>query len=476
MRNVGAVRTHTKRTIAASILLALFNAFSFSDLSSPGLKALAADEQENHQQSEEFSVTYTALTKQALLSGIELERFNLKYRLASIRQPKWRALRYSIAQEVGSGGILTFEVIGNKEFSVGRKDPAGVSTSALRGGLVQVIPTSAIASASSCFELGSNALIARKNRKVSFDPKSARESAIARFKRLDEILSQRELFVNAHRDHPSYARAVVEGQILKDLRNAEVAEFTNSLCNARGSAAAENTFYVLNAITNALGATAGGVAFKSITEPKLTLGANVLFILAGGFGALSPWVSARTAASAARKAKKSMSCLVDQTPALDLQHLAEHRARLNELLTESSGSLISSFPAVDRLALYTESNQRFKTQLESEISTSTHLSRVAAQQELLGPLIGGTLSTQGILGTIGYYKYATVPRKQFGLYYAGSIIGMAGASVGVAATATALFASWQYQQHLERKGQAPIQLIEDRLHFIDEAEKAVQAI
>jgi len=122
----------TKRSWAASILLALLIA------SSPYM-VLAAEVENHPDPNDEFSVKYRDLTKQALTAGIELERFNLNYSLESSRQPKWRALRYSIAQEVGSVGILTFEVVADRQFGRGRKNPASVNQGALRGALIDAL-------------------------------------------------------------------------------------------------------------------------------------------------------------------------------------------------------------------------------------------------------------------------------------------------------------------------------------------------
>jgi hypothetical protein len=460
----------TKRSLSVAMLLALLCA------SAPHLSAIAAETEIYLGTNDEFSERYRDLTKQALTAGIELERFNLNYSLESSRQPKWRPLRYSIAQETGAAGILTFETIADKQFGRGRKDPARVSQSALRGGLITIIPTSVVAGASSCFELGANVWMAKQNRKRGFDPRSACEYATVKFKHLNELLTEREAFVNAHKDHPAYARAVVEGQILRDLRKAEINEFAHSFANARAGAVNLNTFYVLNAVTNALGAIAGGVAFKSVRQVKYSADADILFTTAGSLGAISPWLSERAASFAASRAWKSVTNRIGQEPGFDATLLAEHRASLQALLSNSQGSLIPTLPAVDRLALYTESNQKFKTQLDSEIATSRHLARVGLQQEFLAPIIGGTLATQGILGTVGYYKYATQPGKQLGLSYGGSVISTAGSSIAVAATAGAFVASLRYQKHLEKKGQSPTQLITARLRHLDEVEKIVQSI
>ena len=99
------------------------------------MPALADESTQAAVATDPFAAQYTAMTKQILLSGMELERFNLQYRLATIRQPKSRAWRYSAAQEAEAGGLLAFEIIGDKQFGQGRSNPMRVGQSALHGGL-----------------------------------------------------------------------------------------------------------------------------------------------------------------------------------------------------------------------------------------------------------------------------------------------------------------------------------------------------
>ena len=51
-----------------------------------------------------------------MLAGIDLERFSLKFRMESSKQPKFRQLRYFLSQEAGAGCGLAFEITAVKEF------------------------------------------------------------------------------------------------------------------------------------------------------------------------------------------------------------------------------------------------------------------------------------------------------------------------------------------------------------------------
>ena len=133
-------------------------------------------------------------------------------------------------------------------------------------------------------------------------------------------------------------------------------------------------------------------------------------------------------------------------------------------------------PAVDRWLIYTDSGRLFRKQIQNETDTIRHLEKVALESSLLGPIVGGGLMTQGILGMTGYYKYPVRPRKQIGLFYDGAVVGTTAASMATVGTAAWLLASWSYENHLRKRHQLPEQLIEARLEHLDQLEKTVSAL
>ncbi len=62
--------------------------------------------------------------------------------------------------------------------------------------------------------------------------------------------------------------------------------------------------------------------------------------------------------------------------------------------------------------------------------------------------------TQGILGTVGYYKYTTQPIKQINQYYYGAVVGTVGSSMAVVGNSW-LLSSLSYQHHLSKEKKLP---------------------
>jgi hypothetical protein len=426
--------------------------------------------------SAEFTEQYSALTKQLLLKGVELERFSLHYRMESCRQPKFRQLRYFLAQETGASAILAFEITAIKQFHTGRTHPLKISKHALHGAFATVMTGEIIAGAGSCIELASNALLAIKNKHEGFDPQSANRFIIAGVSQFDQLLAQRQALVEAHKDHPAYERAVVEGNILKELRKAFINEYANFHADARGYATYTNLFYLFNVATTALGTTAAGIAYKAVKTPKLNGPTNILFIATGGLAMASPLLSSAAGQWVRKHSRESFLRRIGESGKFDTSVLSTQRQRLQDLLINAEGSLMPALPGVERLALYTESDQLFQKQLANETSTVRHLEKVAVQSNVLGPVIGSTLMTQGILGTTGYYKYTFRPRKQINYYFHGAVVGTPGAALGVVATAGSLLASWSYENKLRKEKRLPEQLINERLAHLDDLEKTIHSL
>jgi len=425
---------------------------------------------------EDFSQQYTALTKKILLSGIELERFSLNYRMESARQPRFRKLRYFLAQEAGASCGLAFEITGIDQFGTGRRHPLQINQRALRNSLKAAMTGSIIAGSGSCLELAFNALQAVKNKRHGFDSASANRYVVSKLKQIDELLAQRDALVAAHTDHPAYERAVLEGKILKEMRGAFVNEYAHFNANSRSYLAFQNLFFLLNAGFNAVGATAAGLAARALTHPNLNGPANILFIVSGGLASIAPWLSTAAKVLMRKHATAVLTRQLNEKPEFNLTEFAALRKILEEHLPGAEGSLIPSLRATQRLALYTESNDLFRKQLDSETKTMRHLEKIALETSFLGPAIGGALMTQGILGTVGFYKYRVRIRKQLNLFFYGSTTGCVGTSMAVVGNAAWFLASLSYEHHLSKQKRLPAQLIKERLEHIDELERTVRAL
>jgi hypothetical protein len=443
----------------------------------PFLSALADENVLTQVAPDRFSERYTAITKEILVGGIELERFNLQYRRACLSEPKWRTLRYAASQEAGAAGLLGYELTADKQLGLGKRNPDKVGESALRGGLASFFSTAIISGAGSGFELASNLSKARKDKRQGLDYRSACRYFLSKSKELDSLLAEREDFVTANANHPGYERALIEGKILRLFRQAQIFEFAQLTADASELTTSANAFYILNIVSNTLAAIASGYQYKSVREPKFTPDSGITLTLSGAVAAVSPLLSQQAGTFARKRMWRSLCRDFNATPHFDSALLTQERTKLQELAAaESAPALMPRLPGLERVAMYTEASQLIITQIKNESRTMRHLKKVALQQDIPAPVIGGALMTEGITALASYYGPKSNPKRQLAIDFGGTIAGDVGASVGVVATPAFLLADLTYARKQQRENRSPEQLIKARLEHLDQVEKIVLAL
>jgi tetratricopeptide (TPR) repeat protein len=420
---------------------------------------------------------YTQLTRQILLTGIELERFSLNYLLETGHQSRLKKIRYFLTQETGASGGLAFEIGTLRQFDVRRNQPGKINDSSLHAELTTDAITSIIAGSGSCLELICNGARALKNRQHGFDARTANRFVAAKMGDLDRLLAQRNQLVAELSDQPAHSRAVAEGEVLKLMRTAFANEYAHFTAETRSALACQNLFYSLNAAYNVVSATAAFVGYQAGNRPRLNGSSNILFTVSGAMAGVSPLLCSAGLWLDRKIISASVAKRMDEAPgSFNIAEFSASRKKLEELISNSEGSLIASLSTTNRVALYTESDALFAKQLDSQTTKMRKLDKVALQTNILGPAIGSLLMTQGILNTRGSYNYPNRTRKQLDLNFRGSVLGTAGTGLSVVGNAAWLLASLSYEHHLKESARLPEQLIRERLAHIDELEKVVQAM
>ena len=425
--------------------------------------------------SSNFSSEYTDCTKKILLAGIQLERFSLNYRLEAAKQPKFRQIRYFLCQEAGAAGGLAFEATGVNQFGKGRRRPLKLDKNALRGALATTMTTSIIAASSSGLEFSSNLLQAYKNEKNGYDSHSATKFVSAHLKEIDALLAKRQILVAQIDGTPGYARAVAEGQMLHALHGSFVNEYATFNADTRSYMLYQNLFYMLNCSYNTVGVIAADVAYRAVRRPYLNGTANILFITSGALATVTPIITNTAEKYMRHHAYATVEKELHATK-FDPEEFAAQCKKMETFDHSTEGTMMPSFPVTNRMAIYTAANTLFEKQLASETKVIRKFEKVALQTSLLGPGIGATLMTQGILGTNGYYKYPVQPRRQLAQFYYGSVVGTVGTGAATVANAVSLLQTLSYEHKLTKEGRMPRQLIQKRLEHLAEIEKTVTAL
>jgi hypothetical protein len=414
------------------------------------------------------------LTKRILLTGIDLERYTLRFRRDSAKQTYFKRLRFFMMQEAGAACGMAYEIVAIDELREGRKNPLKIDKGHLRKGLTSALVGSTIAGSSSGVELTRNAILALYNKKHGMDPKSANEYVVSHVKQLDALLTEREALVAQHSNHELYAQAVLEGKLMRSLRDEAVGEYAKFYKDVKAYRAKENTFYAMNIATNVVGAVAAKVGMDALDNPKLNGGANILFTITGALTMASPLVANATGRVTGVFAERKMRSLLGELPALDYEAT---RTQAQEFKDSIKNIDQAKYPfAMSRASDYLQGSKLFQKQMNREVRIGRYVNKVAVESSFIAPPIGATLLTQGILGTRAFYKYEFQPRKNLELNYKGAIVGAVGTAVATGVTGVLLISDWAYYWKLKRENRLPKQMIEARLKHLDELQASVEAM
>ncbi len=426
---------------------------------------------------QEIRAQYRLLTKKILLEALQLGRFSLNYRRYGTRRWLPMGLQYFATQEAGAAGTLALNVVGVNEFHKGMDDPDKISLRRLRYGARAAMVTGIIASAGSAVSLSYNSLQAARNAKNKFDSKHARIYVIERLRVIDQLLAEREAFTESHADHPMVELARCEGRILRLMRDAFVCEFATFLHDVRRLRVDENLFYVLNSSFNILNAVSAYYVVKSTKDFHYNAPAQIILTVSGALATVSPLLSTASGLLAGWQEKRLLAKSVGKIPEHPAEKMEAETKKAEEMLKQVEGTGVQLPAAFGRALLYSRSSQFFEEELRREQRVMKYLNSVAAQSDIIGPLVGATALAQGILGTYGHYNFVGRDERQKAKYdYAGSVAGTAGSALALSVTATAMIFDLWYIHRLEKNHKMPEQLIEDRLEKMEETEKLLNAM
>jgi hypothetical protein len=425
----------------------------------------------------ELVARYRDLGRRALRIGIELERFSLNYRLNGTRRSKLMALQFAGTQEAGAAGALAVNILGMREFGAVHSDPEKFNGDNLRKGARAAMITSIIAAAGSTASLSYNTFMAVSNGRKGYSSKHARQFVRERLAELDRLLAEREAIVAAHPEHRYYELAKSEGKILRLMRAAFVLEFSTFLHDVHRLRVDENLFYVLNSAANAMSAVSAFCLDRAVSDRRYFAHAGITGAVCGLISTFSPLTSTFCGIAAGRLAQHRFAREAGGVSASSVAELSQEVKHLEEMLAKSAAAGEPRPRGIARAALYSQSSQNFSEELRREMRIMKYLNEVAAQSDIVGPAVGGTILSQGILTTCAHYLFGGKDeRKKALLDYRGSVIGAAGSGVAVAVTAGAMIFDIYYMHRLEKKQKLPEQLIEQRLKYIEETESIIDAL
>lgn len=414
------------------------------------------------------------LTRRILLSMINLERFTLTCRLNRIGHPGLRHFRRFLSQQCAAAGEMAIEVNADRQFAKGRFHPERINPRPLRNTTRANVAAMAITAGGSCAEVALDALADRARRRRGLDQRSANRFVRAKIADIDELLAQRDLLVASNYRERGGPGGDAEGRLLRDLRSSIVDEYVQWHAADRGQAIATNAFYLMNAAVATGGAVTSRLESLSVSNPRRWKGpASIMFALSGAALIFPPLLS-RAAGSYAQR--RDLDLTRKYITGRRLDQLAGPNSPDEKRVASTIRELAIVFPSpiFEQLSVYSQSKRHFIEQLNNANVAMARFDKVGLQSPIIGPAVGGMFFSEGLLDTVGYYKYKSQPRKEIGMFYRGTLTGTTAAGTQMMADSVFLLADFATQSHLERRRQLPAQLIAARLKDLDRMEDIVK--
>lgn len=412
------------------------------------------------------------ITNQIVRKEIDLERYYLNYKMVGHKDPRWRRARYFLLQQAGTAAGAAATTIPIVETGRNLKHPTNVRRGPLIKSYRVGIVGSCLGGGSSAMEFGSNCYTAVKNKVQHKDPGSVKNEVKRRLAEIDQLSAQRETLIHQLPDDNLLAVCHAEGRVLKLFRDWCVYEFADVYADVKAYQASNSLYYLMDVTANTLVGTAYLCSIRSFTRIQAAKPAVICSLVADSFYIASAPVSAKAYTVLYNRAYKKIGAdlhekIYDPEPEAKIQ-----LAQLQSLLQNSSIEQVGPFGAHSRAELLAVWSQRYDEYYKEGEEGLRHLSKVALQNNIQGPLISLSYLGGDIVSTNATYNLAAEhPRGSNSSYFAASISSTAGSAVSFALTTQSLISEKRFEKHLRENGRLPEQIITKRLETLSDLDK-----
>ena len=426
------------------------------------------------------------ISKEIILRLIELERFNLHYRLESDKQPKTRMFRFFAAHEANETLETAANIILAAEAGTGL-NLKPVSKPAIRDAYVCAAVGNSLAGLGSFREFLSDMARDHRNRKTGFDSRGALKHMEKSVGEIDKLIEQRDQLLEQIRVSDTselYDVLKEERHCLTDIRQHCLNEFIQFHQNMLGHRVNKDVFYLANTVTNGVFLAADCLflnVFASDRNKKYQGAAQATFLSGTPLTMFSPYIAKYASTFAVYRAKKQIHkfLITEDAKTPDVEgHVAHSRELYSSLPAEK---LTMLGPFLDRLDVYSKASTAAEKIMASEREHLLHLQKVAHESLVIAPILGSTQVARGVLETVGYYGYGrrvspNNVRTDSALSLAATVTLIASNGFAAAYTGKNLVETVLYERRLHKKRQLVEDIIAERLDELDLIEKRARAL
>lgn len=402
-------------------------------------------------------------TVEILRKEIDLERTYLKWRLFASKDPKWRRGRYFALQEGGTACAMAASFFSVAEQGKHLQSPEKIRARPLKTGYTAGLVGCILGGGGSVIELGSNLNTTLKNIRQSKSPECQRRDVVARVKAIDARLKEHAMLTAQLPADSEQARAAnAEARVLKLFRDWCLFEFSDVYADARSYQASNNVYYVMDIAGQSTAAVTYGMSTASLKRPTISGSISTIGIVSDCFFILSSPISSVAYNVLYKHWHKKLAKQFNED-------LPDPENAAKDAMTLFAGSATTD-GSKRRLEIYRTWSERYDDYIQESEERLRHLSKVAQQNNISGPLLSANYLAGDILGSAAYYRYRDKPRTSNAMTFAGGV-----ASGAASAAFTALSAQWLikeklFERKLKKENKMPEQLIAQRLKTLDDLE------
>ena len=418
------------------------------------------------------------LTKEILLQEIELERFNIHYRLEVAKQGVHKPTRYFMTQE--GNNVLTGAglIVGVSERAPNFRTPGRLNNQALeKASEVQLVgQLTAVVGSSSEFVI--NEYHELKAHQRGFGPRASRAFVLNKRHQIEALMQQRDALVEAEKTVPErgkqYQVDFLEGQILTSMKDISLDEFVKFHSSQRGYLAFQQTLYVLDMLRNSSCSVGSSLAFESnhTHNRKFNYSSGVVGIVSGSIATALPVISRIVGHMVAEHQKKYVQAVNAGVHPDEV----ELTARIEKMHNLCQTSIIDPADrAINRYALYKNENSGLALQME-RATLAERKARLAATENITtGAYTGATKISNSIMYTISGRDYPKNVRVSNILIGSGNISFLSGNALAVVDNLRIQINHEIDHARRKKKHLLTQQILADRLKTLDVMESTLKS-
>lgn len=425
------------------------------------------------------------LDKQIMQLCIDLARFNISFKQTVNRKNLFQQWLYPMAREAGTALSLSNTLIDLTQRARGLRNPDLISRDAQQSGVQCALVGQVISGSSSGTALATNLLQSYFAARAGFSPAKSAATVASFASKIEVLLVERNRIIAAQQlDDPDSVYAL-QSRLLDHLKNQLIFEFKTWSTRSRSTEWSENTFYTLDSLQSFTQLASSCLSLRAFNNPRLSGAAAISNLSANTIVTLNPIVRTLVGRFAASVEQKRLARLFPKSRPHEIKEVLAEMGKDLTLATKDD----TATAEVKELAFLVRRSAEFDAPLNKEVLKFEKLRRVADQQALSGPLIGLTGVTRGILNTTAFYatqnnssgdsSESTDEPSQNALLsnrlnFAGRIVQASGQAYSLVLTPTTEIRHFLYRRKLRSRGEAPEQLLQNRLLRLQQIETRVK--